>query len=60
MRASARLVEHVHDVALVLGGVGAALERAAAVGGTSIAGVVAGGDGVEAELLGALAAAGRT
>ena len=49
VRASAGLVEHVHDVALVLGPVGAALERAAPVAVAPDAGVVAGGDGVEAE-----------
>ena len=60
MPAQLALVEHVHDVALVLGPVGAARERAATVRRPADPGVVAGGDGVEAEQVGALAAAGRT
>ena len=47
-----RLVEHVHDVALILRSVGAALQREAAIRRAPDAGVVSGGDGVEAELLG--------
>ena len=51
---ASRLVEHVHDVALVLGRVGAALERAARRRRRADPGVVAGGDGVEAEQVGPL------
>ena len=54
------LVEHVDDVALILRRVGTALEREAAVGRAPDTGVVPGGDGVEAELLGRAAAGDRT
>ena len=44
--------EHVQHVGLVLGGVGAAGHASAAVGARHDAGVVPGGDGVEAERIG--------
>ena len=53
------LAEHVHDVALVLGPVGAALERVP-VAAPPDAGVVAGGDGVEAEQRRPFGRGGRT
>ena len=55
-----RLAEHVHDVALVLGPVGAALERAAGRCRPGDPGVVAGGDGVEAEQVAPARRGGRT
>ena len=53
VRASCALVEHVHDVALVLRRVGAAGDTAHTAD-LDDPGVVAGGDGVEAEQVGAL------
>ena len=47
-----RLVEHVDDVGLVLGGIGAAGHAAGAVGTLDDPGVVAGGHGLEAEGVG--------
>ena len=49
-----RLVEHVHHVALILGRIRTALERVVTIGAAADVGMVAGGDGVEAEQVGPL------
>ena len=59
VRASSCLVEHVDHVALVLGGIGAAVERVTPVGGAPDVGVMPGGDGIESEQVGALGEAGE-